>query len=65
MLKFLLFVNLLQWQYATAINLDALDDILEDFACSNMETIGPYQAKSDGELIENKIIYAEPTSADN
>ena len=45
MLKFLLFVNLLQWQYATAINLDALDDILEDFACSNMETIGPYQAK--------------------
>ena len=36
--------------------------LLDDSSvCQDFEVIGPYVARTDGEVIENKIIIAEPT----
>ena len=33
----------------------------ESSVCEDFEVIGPYVARTEGEIIENKIIIAEPT----
>ena len=57
----LLFVNIL-FSVTTAVTLQ-----VDDAICNEFEVIGPYVARTAGEVIENKIIIAEPTddSKDN
>ena len=48
----------------TAMAISLQSDISE-YVCNDMEMVGPMNVRADNTVIENVIIYAEPTSANS